>query len=83
MLPNISANIAQTRNGNQIMNFSHLIENKMRNIFLKNSYTKYGRETISRFFSKNSKLSIYLNQYPKVLYGLFLFYATLRSIKIY
>ena len=42
------------------MKFVQLIEYNMRNIFIEISYTKCGRETILRPFSKNSKLSIYL-----------------------
>ena len=33
----------------------------MQNIFLKNSYTKHGGETIRRSFSKKSKLGISLD----------------------
>ena len=50
------------------MKFGRLIEYNMGNIFLEKSYTKYGRETIPRPFSKKSKLSISLDQYTKVLY---------------
>ena len=57
---------------NQTMKFSQLIENNMRYIFVKNSYTKDGGETIPRSFSKKSKLSIY---------SLFLLY-NLRTIEI-
>ena len=35
---------------------------------MEKSYTKYGRETISRLFSKKSKLSIFLGQMSKILY---------------
>ena len=35
------------------MKFGQLIEYNMRKIFLKESYTKYGLETINRPFSKN------------------------------
>ena len=59
------------------------MEYKMRNISLEKSYTKRGRKTISRPFSKKSKLSISLNQYSKFLYSLFLLYAKLRAIKVY
>ena len=59
------------------------MEYKMRNISLEKSYTKRGRKTISRPFSKKSKLSISLNQYSKFLYSLFLLYAKLRAIKEY
>ena len=48
------------------MKFGQLIECNMRNIFLEKSYTKYCRETISRSFSKEQKLSISLGQYSKV-----------------
>ena len=44
------------------MRFGQLIEHNMRNIFLEKSYTKYGGETILKPFSKNSKLSISLDQ---------------------
>ena len=40
---------------NQTMKFGQLIQNSMRNIFLENSYTKCGGETIPRHFSKKSK----------------------------
>ena len=35
----------------------------MRNYFLENSFTKCGRKTIPKPFSKNSKLSISLDQF--------------------
>ena len=57
ILPNISRSIF-----NQAMKFSQLIEYNKRNIFLEKSYTKFGGETIPRPFSKNSKLSICLDQ---------------------
>ena len=47
ILPNISRS-----KGNQGMKFGQLIENKMRNIFVEKSYTKYAGETIPRPFSK-------------------------------
>ena len=34
----------------------------MRNIFVENSYKKYGGETIPKLFSKKSKLSLSLDQ---------------------
>ena len=40
----------------------------MRNILLKKSYTKCGRETIPTTFPEKTKLSISLDQYSKVLY---------------
>ena len=43
----------------------------MRNASLEESYTKYGRETISRLFSKKSKLRISLVQYSKLIYSMF------------
>ena len=51
------------------------------NIFLENSYAKCGRETIPRPFSQKTKLGISLEQYPKDLYVLFLFFAKLRTIE--
>ena len=53
------------------MKFGQLIEYKMKNIFLEKSYSKCGRVTIPTAFFKNSKLSIPLGPYPKVLYFLF------------
>ena len=55
----------------QAMKFGHLIENNMRKIYPEKLYTKCGGETISRPFSKKSKLSIFLDQFSKVLYSLF------------
>ena len=59
---NIFTNISRSK-GNQAMKFRQLIEYIMRNIFVEKSYTKCGRETILRPFSKKSKLSISLDQY--------------------
>ena len=47
---------------NQTTKFDQLIEYKMRNLFLEKSYTKWSGETIPRRLSKNSKLSVSLNQ---------------------
>ena len=65
------------------MKFGQLIKHNMRNIFLEKSNIKFGGETVSRTFSKKSKLSISLDQLPKVLYSLLLLYAKLRATKIY
>ena len=64
------------------MKFGQLVEYNMRNIFVEKSYTKYAGETIPRPLSKNSKLSISLDQYCKVLTSLFLLHANLRAIEI-
>ena len=77
MLPSISRS-----KGNQTMKFGQLIEYNMRNIFVKKSYTKCAEETITRLLSKKSKLSISLDQQPKVLNSLFLLYVNLRAIEI-
>ena len=53
ILPNISRS-----KDNQTMKFGQSIEYSMRNIFIQNSCTKCGGETIPRPISKNSKLSI-------------------------
>ena len=55
------------------MKFGQLIECNMRNIFLEISYTKCGGETSTRPFFEKLKLSISLNQWPRVLYSLLLF----------
>ena len=65
------------------MKFDQLIEYNLRNIFRQKLYLKYGGETISRPFVKKSKLSRSLNQYFKVSYILFLFFAKMRAIEIY
>ena len=64
------------------MKIGQLIEYDTRNIFVKNSYTKYAGGTIPRPLSKKSKLSIFLDQYRKVLNSLPLLYANLRAIEI-
>ena len=56
ILPNISR-----RKGNQAMKFGNLIEYN-RNIFLEESYTQCGKETLPRPFSIKSKLSMSLDQ---------------------
>ena len=63
------------------MKYGQLIEYNMRSIFLEKLYTKCGRETIPRPFSKKSKLSISLDQYSKVLHSLFISYSKLSTIK--
>ena len=73
-------NISRNKD-NQVSKFSQLIEYNMRNIFLDKSYIKCDRETISRPFSKKSKLSISLDQYFKVLYILFQLFAKLKTIE--
>ena len=63
------------------MEFGLLIEYNLRNIFLEELYTKCGGETIPRHFFRKSKLSIYLDQYSKVLYILFSLFAKLKTIE--
>ena len=75
-------NISRSKD-NRAMAFGPLIEYNMRNIFLEKWYTECSGETIPWPFSKKSKLSISLDQQSKVLYGLLLLYARLRTIKIY
>ena len=65
------------------MKVSQLIECNMKNIFLEKSYRKCDGETSPRPFSEKLKLSISLDQWSKVLYSLFLFYAKLRAIETY
>ena len=67
--------------GNQTMKFDQLIDYNVRNIFLEKSYTKYDGETSPRPFSEKWKLSICLDQEPKVSYSLFLFYAKPEAIE--
>ena len=65
----------------QAMKIGQLIAYNIRNIFLEKSCTNCGQETIPRPFSKKSELSIYLDQYSKVLSVLFLLFAKLRTIE--
>ena len=78
ILPNILVS-----KDDQAMKFGQLIEYDMKNIFLRKLWPKCGGQTIPRSFSKKSNLNISLDQYPKVLYSLYLLYAKLRAIKIY
>ena len=64
------------------MKFYQLIEYNLRKNFCQKLYLKYGGEAISRSFVKKRKLSRSLNQYFKVLYILFLFFAKMRAIEI-
>ena len=57
----IFPNISRTK-FNQTMKLGQIIEYNMRNTFVEKSYTKYDGETISRPFSKKSKLIISLDQ---------------------
>ena len=52
-----------TSTSNKTMKIGQLIEYTMRNIFLEKSYTKCGGVTIPRLFSKQSKLSISLDEW--------------------
>ena len=54
--------------GNQTMKLGQLIEYNMKNIFLVKSYTKCGEEASPKPFYKKSKLSLSLDQQPKMLY---------------
>ena len=47
----------------------------MKNIFLEKSVTKYGGEISPRPFSKQSKVSIYLDELSIVLYSLILLHV--------
>ena len=58
ILPNISRS-----KDNQTMKFGQVMEYNMGNYFLENSFTKCDGKTIPKPFSKNSKLSISLDQF--------------------
>ena len=60
---------------NQSLKFGQLIEYNTRKKVLEKLYTKCGRETIPRPLSKNSKLSIFLDQQSNDLYSLILLYV--------
>ena len=76
----ILPSISRRQSDNEILSINRI---NIKNIFHRISYTKYGGETIPRPFSKKSKLSVFLDQYSKVLYSLLLLYAKLRAIDIY
>ena len=57
----IAMNILPNISRKQTVKIGRLIEYNIRNIFLQKSYTKSGREAITRPFSKKSKLSISLD----------------------
>ena len=78
ILPNILKNKV-----NQTMKFGQSIQYNLRNIFLETSYGECGGKTGPKLFSEKLRLSIYLDQWSKVLYSLYLFYAKLRAIEIY
>ena len=63
------------------MKFDQLIEYNLRNIFLQKSQTKYGGEISSKLFSKNSKLSISLDQQSEFLYSCFIVFPSRRLLK--
>ena len=64
------------------MKFGQLIEYNMRNIFVENSFSKCGGETISRLFSKKSKLNVSVDQQSIVSYSFFLLDAQWRATKL-
>ena len=74
ILPDISRS-----KDNQIMKSGKLIEYDMKNIFLEKSYPKCCGEISPRPFSKESKLSIYLDQQYEFLYILFLLYVQIEG----
>ena len=67
---------------NQAMKTGQPLEYNLTNVFLEKSCTKCGGETIPRLFPKKSKLRIFLGQWSKVLYRLFLSNTKLSAIKI-
>ena len=64
------------------MKFGQLIKYNKKNIFFEKSYAKYGGEIIARYFSRNSKFSISLDQWSKVLYSVFIAWQA-EAIEIY
>ena len=68
--------IISRNKGIQTMKFDQLVEYNMRNIFVETLYTKCSVEISPRPFSEKLRLSISLDQYFKVLYNLFLLYAS-------
>ena len=64
---------------NQTKKFGQLIKYNMGNICLEILYTKCGGEAGTRRFSKESKLSISLNQQYEILCSLFLLYVQVKN----
>ena len=78
----ILSNISRSKS-NRTMKFGQLIECNMRNIFLKNSFTKCVEQTIPKPFSKKSILSISLDQQSIQLIQLFYYILFYWVIEIY
>ena len=79
ILPNISRS-----KGNKAIEFRRLIKYNIRNFFvLKNLTQNVVEKLIPETLFENSKLSISLYQYSKVLFFLVSLYAKLSAIKIY
>ena len=79
---NIYCSISQEVNkDNQKIKFGQFIEYNMRSTCLEKSYTKCGKETSPRLFSKKSKSSLSLDQQPKYLYHLFLLFVEAEIYK--
>ena len=57
------------------MKSGQLIEYSMRDVFVKNLYTKYDEESSSRPFFEKSKLVISLVRQPGISYNLLLLYV--------
>ena len=60
----IFTNISRSK-GNQAMKFGQLIAYNIRNIFLEKSYTKCGRETISRNHTQSVVEKLFLDPFLK------------------
>ena len=65
--------------GSQTIKFGQLREYNIRNIFLEKSYTKCGGETISRPFSKESKLNS-LDQECRKFYAVCFYFVLSRGL---
>ena len=61
------------------MKFCQFIEYDIRNIFLEQSYIKFGDDTSPKLFSKKSKLGISLGQQSEILFSLLLLYVQLED----
>ena len=64
------------------MKFSQLIDYNVKNIFLKKSCTQCGGETSRRPFCEKLKLSIFLDQWSKILLNLFSLHAAMKAIDV-
>ena len=78
----ILTNISRSK-GNQAMIFGQLIKLIMRNVFFLKNHTQNAMEILFPDSFLKNKIELAQDQYSKVSYSLFLWYAKLRTIRAY